>query len=212
MTDPRFRLALFDMDDVLYAYDPAVRVGVVAAACGLDPALVERRIFHEGVEDDADTGTIASTGATLDAWSAALEREVSLELWTKARARAMTPIAGSIALMRRLAAEGVTVAVLTNNGIAVKETRAALAPAAALIAGERFLVSAEFRTRKPHPAVFERALARLGFKPDETVFVDDRPENVDGATAAGITGITFTGVEALVAALTDLGLPAAVPA
>lgn len=204
-----YRLALFDMDDVLYAYRREIRVDVVAKACGLDPAFVERRIFEEGVEDDGDTGLLGSTRAYLDAWSGALDRDITLELWTRARARAMTPIPGSIALMRVLAAEGVTVAVLTNNGFAVKQTRAALAPAVALLTGDRFLVSAEFGSRKPSPVVYERALARLGFSAAETVFVDDRPENVDGARAAGITALPFETPDRLVSDLAGLGLGAA---
>jgi FMN phosphatase YigB (HAD superfamily) len=40
------------------------------------------------------------------------------------------------------------------------------------------------------------------------VFVDDFPENVEGANEAGLTGILFTGEEALRKELRELGVPA----
>jgi putative hydrolase of the HAD superfamily len=41
--------------------------------------------------------------------------------------------------------------------------------------------------RKPSPVIFERALAGLGARPEETLMVGDRGrEDVDGAHAAGM--------------------------
>jgi len=54
----------------------------------------------------------------------------------------------------------------------------------------RFL-SYEMRSLKPEPEYYERVLRGLAFNPDEIVFIDDRLENVEGANAAGMTGILF---------------------
>jgi len=51
--------------------------------------------------------------------------------------------------------------------------------------------------RKPEPAMYRRALDIVGSAPGRTLFIDDRPENVAGAAAAGIRAIRFTGAEAL---------------
>lgn len=48
-------------------------------------------------------------------------------------------------------------------------------------------MAAEFGVAKPHPAVYEAALAKLGWRAEETIFVDDVQANVDGARAAGLT-------------------------
>ncbi len=60
--------------------------------------------------------------------------------------------------------------------------------------------------RKPDPAMYRRALDILGSAPERTLFIDDRQENVDGAQAAGIKAIRFTGAEALGGELEKLGV------
>src|SRR3989442_441664 len=50
--------------------------------------------------------------------------------------------------------------------------------------------SSELGKRKPHPAIFERALEALGVAPDEAVFVGDRLyEDVRGASEVGMTTV-----------------------
>lgn len=45
---------------------------------------------------------------------------------------------------------------------------------------------------KPTPAIFELTLARLGRTPEETVFIDDAPANIAGASSLGMKTILFT--------------------
>lgn len=52
--------------------------------------------------------------------------------------------------------------------------------------------SAEEGICKPHPDIYRRALARLGVQPDEATFVDDRPQNVEGARRLGIHAFQYT--------------------
>ena len=50
--------------------------------------------------------------------------------------------------------------------------------------------SSEVGKRKPHPAIFERALAELGVPPEQALFVGDRLyEDVGGAAALGMTTV-----------------------
>ena len=50
--------------------------------------------------------------------------------------------------------------------------------------------SSEVGTRKPHPAIFERALEALGVEPERTLFVGDRLyEDVRGAGELGMTTV-----------------------
>jgi HAD superfamily hydrolase (TIGR01509 family) len=51
--------------------------------------------------------------------------------------------------------------------------------------------------RKPDVAIYRRALDILGSDPQRTLFIDDRQENVEGAVAAGMRAVRFTGAEAL---------------
>jgi len=53
------------------------------------------------------------------------------------------------------------------------------------------VVSCEELTVKPEPRIYEILLARYDLDPSETLFIDDRPENVAAAERFGIHGTVF---------------------
>jgi len=53
------------------------------------------------------------------------------------------------------------------------------------------LVSAEERMLKPHADIYERLCAKYGLRPEECLFVDDLPQNVEGARAVGMAGYCY---------------------
>ena len=57
------------------------------------------------------------------------------------------------------------------------------------------VISYEYKTLKPYPEIYHILLDKYSLDPAECVFIDDRPENAEGAEKCGITGITFTGYE-----------------
>jgi FMN phosphatase YigB (HAD superfamily) len=59
---------------------------------------------------------------------------------------------------------------------------------------------------KPDPRFYRHALDLLGTKPANTLFIDDREENVQGAVDAGMQGLRFTSLEKLRDDLARLGL------
>ena len=61
---------------------------------------------------------------------------------------------------------------------------------------------------KPQPRIFREALRKAGCRPEECVFVDDKPANVEGAAKLGINGIRYTTVARLKADLKRLGVTA----
>jgi len=71
--------------------------------------------------------------------------------------------------------------------------------------------SYQLRVAKPDPAIYHYALERLGTRPEETLFLDDRAENVDTAVALGMRGLVFSTVEKLRADLIDSGLSKELP-
>lgn len=64
---------------------------------------------------------------------------------------------------------------------------------------------------KPDSAIYLYALERLGTRPEETLFIDDKAENVDAATALGMKGMIFSDVENLRADLSELSLDRELP-
>ncbi|HET6413746.1 MAG TPA: HAD family phosphatase [Anaeromyxobacter sp.] len=58
---------------------------------------------------------------------------------------------------------------------------------------DTLVVSSEVGCLKPDPAIYLIALRRLGVEPGDALFVDDRAENVAGATAVGLQALLFKG-------------------
>lgn len=200
------RLALFDMDDVVYTYTRADRIAHIAGITGLDPDFINERIWSEGLEAAADGGAFSTPELYIASWRDRLGYPLAIEDWVEARRRGMRLIPGTLTLIERLIAAGTTVGVLTNNGPLVHAYRETLAPDLARLVGDRFLVSCSFSTLKPDPQVFHRALGHLGFRPEESFFTDDMPENVEGARAAGLSSAVFTTPAALETVLVSHGL------
>jgi putative hydrolase of the HAD superfamily len=71
--------------------------------------------------------------------------------------------------------------------------------------------SYQLKTAKPDPKIYLYVLEKLGTTPNETLFIDDRQQNVDAAVALGIKGILFTNLERLRADLITFGFGADVP-
>jgi HAD superfamily hydrolase (TIGR01509 family) len=53
------------------------------------------------------------------------------------------------------------------------------------------LYSGEIHCAKPDPAFFQLAIRHAGCAPDEILFIDDFPENVDAASRMGIQAVLF---------------------
>lgn len=53
--------------------------------------------------------------------------------------------------------------------------------------------SFEIRKIKPEPEIYQTLLSNYGLKPEECLFLDDRPENAEGARALGMNAICFQG-------------------
>jgi putative hydrolase of the HAD superfamily len=54
-----------------------------------------------------------------------------------------------------------------------------------------FFDAASLGARKPDPVAYTAAVARLGLPAGEVLFVDDLPENVIGASSAGLPAVLF---------------------
>jgi len=105
--------------------------------------------------------------------------------------------------VRALREQGYQLALVTNN---VREGAAAwrsLVPVDELF--DVVVDSSEVGMRKPNPAIYHHALAELGgIPPQEAVFLDDTPGNVEGAQRAGLHAILVETPEQAIKDLTAL--------
>ena len=60
--------------------------------------------------------------------------------------------------------------------------------------------------RKPDKKIYSHVLKKIKLKANETVFIDDKPENIKGADSVGINGIVFKDYKQLVLQLRKLNI------
>ncbi len=104
--------------------------------------------------------------------------------------------------------ERYTVGILSNN-VAVLCDSVQDDPRTARV--EHFVFSNEIKVRKPDPAAFAALTEALGRPPEETVFVDDNPDNIAACETLGYKGLLLETYDGFAAAweklLPDLPLP-----
>ena len=93
-----------------------------------------------------------------------------------------------IGLVKRIRADGVRTALVTNNVREFGDGWRKLVPVEALF--DEVVDSSAEGCRKPDPAIFELALERVGaVSPARSIFLDDFHGNIDAARALGIESI-----------------------
>ena len=182
------RAVVFDVGHVLFDWDPRYLYAKLIA----DPAELDWFLANVVTRDwhfQHDAGRpFAETSAELIARfpDQADRIRVYAERWNETLPG---PMPGMPELVADLDAAGVPLFALTNYSA---EFWARWRPTVPLF--DRFtgiVVSGEEGIVKPDPAIYALALARFGLGPGEAAFVDDRPENVAAADAAGLIGHVF---------------------
>lgn len=97
------------------------------------------------------------------------------------------PSAPMIALVHELRAADFRLGVLTNNVAEFRDNWRAMLPFDELF--DDVVDSHEVGLRKPNPAIYQLALARLGADAGRTAFLDDVASNVSAAESVGIRGV-----------------------
>ncbi|MGI0071974.1 MAG: HAD family hydrolase [Thermoplasmata archaeon] len=180
---PEIALLLWDVGGVLLSngWDHSARAAA-AARFGLDPAELERR--HGLVDGPFETGRLDTEGylsATVFYEPRSFLRE---EFVAFMHARS-TPNPGAIATARALRASGrYRMATLNNESRELNEYRLRSFGLRDLF--DVFFSSCYTGRRKPDPDAYRFALELTQRAPDECLFLDDRPENLEAATGLGL--------------------------
>ncbi len=69
---------------------------------------------------------------------------------------------------------------------------------------DKVFLSFELGCRKPSAEIYGAVLKKLGASPEDVVFIDDKPENVEGARTVGMNAILFRDVSQLKADLAKI--------
>lgn len=136
--------------------------------------------FWQKIVSDASLNLPQSTIEELNQWDA--------RMWT-------TQNPAMLAWQQQLRQRGLLTAILSNMGDSV------------LASIERtfdwlprfdvLIWSFEHHLAKPDPAIYRLTLERLGTRPEEALFIDDKQPNIDAARALGMPALQFSTVDRL---------------
>src|SRR5262245_18164417 len=182
---------LFDYGNVICDPQPEEAVAALARAAGctvaeFGEAYWAHRLDYDRAELDGVAywqKVAAGLGRCFSDADVAELTGLDIESWLHLNAE-------TVALVEDTAAAGHRLALLSNAPAEVAAVVAGL-PVARLF--ECCAFSCFLRVAKPDPACYQAVLGRLGARPGEVVFLDDRPENVASAAALGIKAVPFTG-------------------
>ena len=105
------------------------------------------------------------------------------------------PVAGSHAIVRSLASQGIPLFAITNFGT---DTWAMFRPGEHLFdLFKDIVVSGVEKLVKPNPAIFDLAVGRFGHAPEQMLFIDDNAANIAAAHALGWQTHLFTDADRL---------------
>lgn len=182
---------VFDMGGVLIDFD----VQRYTARFVPDPEdyeLMRRELFRsvEWVKMDRGTITdeevIAAVCARLPERLHQAVREI-LDNWHQD----IPPLNGVYELVRELKEEaGYSIYLLSNTCTRFHSFRQNI-PALRFFDGE--FVSCDFHLVKPEPGIYLRFLEYFHLRPEECVFIDDDPRNIEGAIRCGMGGVIYHG-------------------
>jgi putative hydrolase of the HAD superfamily len=150
--------------------------------------------FWEKLVADAKLNLTAQEVAELNLWD--------MRMWTTVNPE-------MLAWHKLLKQHGLQTAILSNMGDSVMES---ILENFAWIADFDVLIwSYQHRMIKPEPKIYHLLLEKLGTAPEETLFLDDKPENIEAARRLGIQALQFSTVDQLRQDLISSGLDAWLP-
>src|SRR5579863_1148557 len=184
------RAVIFDFGNVICFFPTEEQWAEAAHFCGVETAEFQRAFWLPRIPYDAGGDSQAYwleiarlTGRSFDDAMIAglIRREVAF--WS----RFDTRVLGWADQLRRA---GIRTGILSNLPGPLAR---ALRPSPGFLDHfDQVIFSCEVGVIKPHPTIYQRAIEGLQIAPAEVLFIDDRPENIEGARTVGLRVELFT--------------------
>jgi len=192
---------VFDVGNVLLSWDPHAILREHLPA-GADHGLFLRDVFAHPDWVELDRGTLDEGEALLRFATRTGAAPELVRRLVDASKTSLAPMPDSLALLEELRRTGATkLYVLSNMSHATWEY---LEPRHDFWKGfDGLVISARIGMVKPEPGIYRHLLSTFGLAPEETVFFDDRADNVAGARAERIRSFVYDGAAKARARLFD---------
>lgn len=198
------RFIYFDLGKVLLDFTHERGFQQIAAIAEVSADKVREAMVGSGLSDRYETGELTTAEFHAE-FCRATGTSPSIEALTTAWGDIFELIPQTVTLATNLKSAGYRIGILSNTCEAHWEC-----------ASQRFriltqifdpvITSYDAKSMKPDSVIYQTAMAQAGCTPDELFFVDDRDENVAGATKLGWNGRLFTDALQLATDLEALGV------
>ncbi len=196
---------VFDMGNVMLRFDRDYFLDAVGVK-GEDRKLLLNNVYVSLEWARMDRGSMTEAEAAASMCQRLPERlhekvHRLVDQWD----RPILPVEGTAELIAELKALGYQLYLLSNASYRQHEYWPRI-PGSEYFDGA--LVSADEKLVKPQPEIYRLLFSRFSLRPEECFFIDDSPQNVEGAFYCGMPGAVFNdGVPALRKALRAAGVP-----
>jgi len=190
----------FDLGKVLFDFDHTIGCQQVAAISGCTAEKVNSILFESGLEDSFETGHVDADEFHKQ-FCEASGGSPSLEDFLNACSDIFSMNTPMMPLIGQLAAVGYPMGILSNTCSAHWNQ---------LFKRYRFLqnsfrdyiLSYESKSMKPDQKIYQDAIKTAALPANEIFFIDDKPENVQGAIAAGMDAVLYKAAKTVAIAKT----------
>ncbi len=198
----------FDLGNVLLSFSHERMCRQMAEVAGIEAEAARAALFDEaggpGLQWRFERGEFDAHGA-YEQFCDRVGRRPDKAALHAAASDIFVEIPETVALVRRLAAAGNRLGILSNTNPVDWAHVTGTFP----FLRECFPVNSlsyEAGAMKPATAIYEYAVRRAGVSAGDVFFTDDKPENVAGAQSAGLDAVLFTSADALAEELLRRGV------
>lgn len=195
---------IFDFGKVLvdYDFDQFLSLFITTASKRRD---FFRKFCNQALVDRCDKGDETFEQIILEQQALYPQWEEELQAFHDRQVESVTgEVEGMYDLLSALKRKGYHLYGLTNWSKEVYAVMERYSRIFGLLDGQ--VISSEEHVIKPAPAIYQRLFERFHLKPEECIFTDDKPENIEGGRAMGMNGIVFENARQYKQALDELGI------
>lgn len=181
---------ILDMGNVLLDYNPDICLNHFLNNDD-DKALIKKELFGGPEWIEGDLGYITDS-ERFDGVSKRVPKRLHKELkeCVEGWDMCMLPVAGAKEFCEYAKEKGCRLYVLSNASNSFYDYFPRFAPFDYF---DGIVVSCDIHIIKPDTRIYEYLLDKYHLLPEECFFIDDRPENVEGAKKVGMNGAVFRG-------------------
>jgi putative hydrolase of the HAD superfamily len=199
---PEPRLVTFDLGNVLTMVDEGPPTREYARLAGAPPELVHRVCFDPRAKRPLETGEVTFAEFARSAIDG-LGLRIGLARFTEIFNSSLTPNVAVFGLVERVASR-YRVALCSNTSDPHWTLERGRLPFARMF--DPAVLSYRVGAMKPDRRIYDAISDMSGVAHEDIVFIDDAPQNVEGARATGIRAIHYTSVERLESDLAAAGV------